>query len=148
MEKPDGFPPPRLFPIEGGEMDYNNILNKWLDKNGVNDKDAESAETKANPADRRRRLLRKESDASLDLHNLTQDEAWQALDTFFRAGKQQGFEKLLVIHGKGNHSGSEAVLKDLTRKYIENCPFAGESGHGPSAAGGSGTTWVLLKEET
>jgi DNA-nicking Smr family endonuclease len=127
-------------------MDFNSILNQWLDKNGVSDKDAGVEATKASPADRRRRLLRKEPDASIDLHNLTRDEAWLALDNFFRAGKQQGFEKLLVIHGKGNHAGSEGVLKDLTRAYIENCPFAGESGYSPAAAGGSGATWVLLKE--
>jgi DNA-nicking Smr family endonuclease len=127
-------------------MDFNNILNEWLDKNGVNDKDAGMEETKTSPADRRRRLLRKEPDASIDLHNLTRDEAWLALDAFFRAGKQQSFEKLLVIHGKGNHADSKGVLKDLTRVYIENCPFAGESGHSPAVAGGSGATWVLLKE--
>jgi DNA-nicking Smr family endonuclease len=129
-------------------MDYNSILNKWLDKNGVSDKDAETGETKTSPADRRRRLLRKEADATLDLHSLTQSEAWQALEEFFQAGKQQGFEKLLIIHGKGNHSENDTVLKDLTRKYIEDCPFAGESGHSPAAAGGSGATWVLLKAES
>jgi DNA-nicking Smr family endonuclease len=129
-------------------MDYNNILNKWLDKNGVSDKDAETGERKANPADRRRRLLRKVADATLDLHSLTQGEAWQALDEFFEAGKAQGFEKLLIIHGKGNHGESDGVLKDLTRKYIEDCPFAGESGHSAAAAGGSGATWVLLKAES
>jgi hypothetical protein len=31
------------------------------------------------------------------------------------------------------------------RKYIEKCPFAGESGHEKAANGGTGATWVLLK---
>jgi DNA-nicking Smr family endonuclease len=128
-------------------MDFGNIMDAWLEKNGAPDKDAEIGEKGPSSQDRRRRLLRKEPDASLDLHNMTQDEAWLALDTFFRAGQQQGFEKLLVIHGKGNHPGSEGILRDLTRKYIEDCPFAGESGHGSSAEGGSGATWVLLKPQ-
>jgi DNA-nicking Smr family endonuclease len=128
-------------------MDFGNIKDAWLEKNGIPDKDAEIGEKQPSSQDRRRRLLRKEPDATIDLHAMTQEEAWIALDTFFLAGQQQGFEKLLVIHGKGNHPGSEGVLKDLTRKFIENCPFAGESGHGSAAEGGSGATWVLLKPQ-
>jgi DNA-nicking Smr family endonuclease len=58
----------------------------------------------------------------------------------------QGFEKLLIVHGKGNHSGSDAVLPRLVRTFIEKCPFAGESGYGSASAGGTGVTWVLLKD--
>jgi DNA-nicking Smr family endonuclease len=115
--------------------------------NGIYDKDAETETTRAgNAGTRRRRLLAKAADASIDLHSLTRDEAWTALDTFFEDGRRRGFEKLLVVHGKGNHSSGEIVLKETVRRFIENCPFAGESGHGGAAMGGSGTTWVLLKE--
>jgi DNA-nicking Smr family endonuclease len=122
-------------------------LTAWLRTNGIYDKDAETAAAKINNAGaRRRRLLAKAADATLDLHSLTRDEAWAALDTFFEDGRRRGFEKLLVIHGKGNHSPGEVVLKEMVRSFIENCPFAGESGHGGAAMGGSGATWVLLKE--
>jgi DNA-nicking Smr family endonuclease len=50
----------------------------------------------------------------------------------------------MIIHGKGNHSRGEAVLGRTVREFIEHCPFAGESGHGRE--GGTGTTWVLLKQ--
>jgi DNA-nicking Smr family endonuclease len=68
------------------------------------------------------------------------------MDGFFRSGRQQGFDKLLIIHGKGNHSEGESVLKRTVREFIERCSFAGTSGHGDAASGGNGATWVLLKQ--
>ncbi|MDR2185285.1 MAG: Smr/MutS family protein [Treponema sp.] len=97
-------------------------------------------------AERRRRLLKKKPDAVLDLHNLTRDEAWTVMDGFFRNARNQRLEKLLIIHGKGNHSEGEAVLKRTSREFIERCPFAGESGHSGVQDGGTGSTWVFLKE--
>jgi DNA-nicking Smr family endonuclease len=121
-------------------------LTAWVRVHGTYDKDAESAGTNVSAAERRRRLLNKKPDATLDLHGLTRDEAWIAMDGFFRSGRQQGFDKLLVIHGKGNHSEGESVLKRTVRDFIERCSFAGASGHGDAALGGNGATWVLLKQ--
>ena len=56
-----------------------------------------------------------------------------------------GAEKVLVVHGKGNHSEGESVLKRTTREFVERCPFAGESGQAEVRLGGSGATWVALK---
>ncbi|MDR0637050.1 MAG: Smr/MutS family protein [Treponema sp.] len=125
-------------------------ITAWLRIYGVYDKDADAEatamhETGSDAGKRRRRLLQKEPDAMIDLHGLTQSEAWNALDSFFENSRQQGFEKLCIIHGKGNHSDGNAVLKQLARRFIECCPFAGESGHGNAASGGSGATWVILK---
>ncbi|MDR1324862.1 MAG: Smr/MutS family protein [Treponema sp.] len=125
-------------------------LTAWLRIHGVYDKDADAEaiathETGADASKRRRRLLQKEPDAVIDLHGLTQAEAWNALDSFFGNGRRQGFEKLCIVHGKGNHSDGNAVLKQLTRRFIEHCPFAGESGPANAASGGSGVTWVILK---
>ncbi|MDR2134570.1 MAG: Smr/MutS family protein [Treponema sp.] len=130
-------------------------LEKWLRVNGVYDKDAEEngpgrdaagSGSGERPGQKRRRLLAKKPDAVIDVHGLTGDEAWDALERFFTDAKHRSLEKLLVIHGKGNHSGGEAVLKRRVREFIERCPFAGESGHGNAAEGGSGVTWVLLKQ--
>jgi DNA-nicking Smr family endonuclease len=122
-------------------------LTAWLRINGIPDKDAEIAEAAVSPSKRRRRLRAKKADAVLDLHGLTRDEAWIALEDFFRLGQQQELEKLLIIHGKGIHSDKDAVLKRTVRDFIERCPFAGESGQGEAADGGSGATWVLLKAD-
>ena len=126
-------------------MDFGDILNKW-EKNAVYDKDAEEGEKTVNAHENRRRLRNKRPDAEIDIHGFTRDEAWQALETFFYESKANGCEKILVIHGKGNHSTGESVLKRTVLEFIEHCPIAGESGRGKAAAGGEGATWVLLKE--
>ena len=126
-------------------MDFADILDEWDRRTaGVYiKKDEEKHEDKK--AKERSRLLSKKPDAVIDLHGLTQDEAWEALDRFFKQSRSMGFEKILVIHGKGNHSQSEGILKEATRKFIELCKFAGTSGHSARSNGGSGATWVLLK---
>ncbi|MDR1985661.1 MAG: Smr/MutS family protein [Treponema sp.] len=122
-------------------------LTAWLQAHEVYDKDAILDAVSERPWERRRRLLHTRADAVIDLHGLNRDEAWKALDLFFLNSKRQGFEKLLIVHGKGNHSGSASVLKQLVQTFIKTCPFAGESGHGHAAAGGTGVTWVLLKNQ-
>ncbi|MBQ1862064.1 MAG: Smr/MutS family protein [Clostridia bacterium] len=55
--------------------------------------------------------------------------------------------KILVIHGKGNHTkGTDPVLGELVRKFIQSNPYCGMSGHPKSREdGGSGATWIILK---
>ena len=126
-------------------MNFGDILNKWEKNNGIYDKDREAEKTYISPQERRNRLKSKKQDAELDIHGLNREEAWQALQTFFGASKEKGLEKLLIIHGKGNHSKGEAVLKRTVMEFIEHCPFAGESGRGKAVTGGEGVTWVILK---
>ena len=126
-------------------MNFEEILTKWEKNNGIYDKDTEAGKEQSSPQKRRNRLKNKKPDAQLDIHGLTRDEAWKALEIFFNDSKNNGLEKILIIHGKGNHSTGEAVLKRIVMDFIEHCPFAGESGRGKAAAGGEGATWVLLK---
>ena len=149
-------------------MDFGTILDKWEKQtpdNFIFDKDAavltEGTDNRLDgqgkaSGERRSRLLRKKPDAYIDLHGLTQDEAWGRLEAFFDESHNKGFEKVQIIHGKGSHAisgisgpviASEAVLRDLSRRFIENCSFAGESGHCPAREGGSGATWVILKSK-
>jgi DNA-nicking Smr family endonuclease len=120
-------------------------LIRWLNTNGVYDKDAEEGDLYLSPAEKRRRLLARKPDADIDVHGLSQDVAWASLENFFAHAKNRGYLKVSVIHGKGNHSAGEAVLKRTVRQFIEGCPFAGESGHRDSRSGGNGATWVVLK---
>ena len=122
-----------------------NPIDVWLRSNGVFDKDAEEIHPQLNAQERRRRLKNKRPDAELDIHGLTRDEAWLSLEEFFADSKRKGYEKVLIIHGKGNHSASGSILKSVVMDFIERCPIAGESGKGKAAAGGEGATWVLLK---
>jgi DNA-nicking Smr family endonuclease len=121
-----------------------NPIDQWLRINGVYDKDAEMEDAGRSGAEQRRLLREKRPDAVIDIHGLTRDEAWDALERFVGESRGRGLQKLLIIHGKGNHSRGEAVLKRSVREFIERCPFAGDSGH--EKTGGSGATWVLLKD--
>jgi DNA-nicking Smr family endonuclease len=122
----------------------NNTMDAWLNENEVYDKDADEKKTIA-PNRNKKRLLRVEPDSVIDIHGNTSEQAWLLLDNLFTTAKNSGFKKLRIIHGKGNHSQGEAVLNELVRKFIEKCPFAGESGYEKAANGGSGATWVFIK---
>jgi len=137
-------------------VNFGDILSKWEKKTAGEDiKDAAFGREESGPSlpgERRSRLLRKKPDDFIDLHGLNRDEAWTALDVFFEKSRSNGNEKVLIIHGKGNHQAGEdlrqgdGALKDLARRFIEACPFAGESGYSSAKEGGSGATWVILKQ--
>jgi DNA-nicking Smr family endonuclease len=126
-------------------MNFGDIFDKWEKTNEIHDKDMEAGNRPFTSQERRSRLKNKKPDAELDIHGLSRDAAWKALEIFFNDSKRNGLEKILIIHGKGNHSAGEAVLKRIVMEFIEHCPFAGESGRGKAVTGGEGATWVLLK---
>jgi DNA-nicking Smr family endonuclease len=121
-----------------------NAMYEWLQNNKIYDKDANMTETLRH-GENRRRLLNSKPDAILDIHGLSEKGAWLSLEQFFSEAKDNGYEKLRIIHGKGNRSQGEPVLLHTVRKYIEKCQFAGESGYEKAVNGGTGATWVLLK---
>jgi DNA-nicking Smr family endonuclease len=136
-------------------MNFGDILDKWEKQRpsggdspdgDIQAKDTEERIKQTGAQEKRRRLRNKKPDAELDIHGQTRDEAWQALETFFNHAREKELEKVLIIHGKGNHSVDEPVLKRVVMDFIERCPFAGESGRGKASTGGEGATWVLLKE--
>jgi DNA-nicking Smr family endonuclease len=135
-------------------MKFEEILKKWESISGESKDqkketdDRDSGSNKSAHGENRRHLLRTNPDDILDIHGYTNDKAWILLDQFFNDAKDKGFEKLRIIHGKGNNSQGEAVLKDTVRKFIEKCPFAGESGFEKAKHGGTGATWVFLKDSS
>jgi DNA-nicking Smr family endonuclease len=120
-------------------------METWLKNNEIIDKDADTQRNFA-PGEKRRRLLNKKPDDVFDIHGLTSEKAWSLLEQFFENAKNNGCEKLRIIHGKGNHTQGEAILGSIVKKFIEQCSYAGESGYENSSNGGTGATWVLLKE--
>lgn len=122
-------------------------MEQWLLNNNLRDKDSDAGETTA-PGEKRRQLHQKKPDDILDIHGLTGEKAWLSLDSFFTNAKDNNYQKLRIIHGKGNHSKGTSTLGLTVRKYIEKCPFAGESGSEKAHNGGSGATWVLLKNQS
>ena len=125
-----------------------NPMELWLRRYGTIDKDklAEEQQERSKLYDRNY-LINMKPEARLDLHGLHQDEAEESLNRFITDCKARGLRKVIIIHGKGIHtSGSDPVLGELVRRFIERDKRCGASGHPKTKAeGGTGATWVLIK---
>ena len=125
-----------------------NPMEMWLRRYGTIDKDKLAEEQQErSKLDDRNYLLNMKPEARLDLHGLHQVEAEDSLNRFITECKAKGLRKVIIIHGKGIHtSGSDPVLGELVRRFIEHDKRCGASGHPKTKAeGGTGATWVLLK---
>jgi len=129
-------------------MDYRRQLEEWLRQHPPQPKEepAEMPDPQQTGPQRRRALRRMEPQERLDLHGLTVEEARRRADEFLRAAQATGLRKVLIIHGKGNHSeGGRAVLKSSIRDYLASHPLTGETGVPDRAQGGEGAVWVILR---
>lgn len=125
-----------------------NPMVVWMNRYGVVDKDKmldEAAERQKQESHTYLREMRHE--AVVDLHGLTTEEAYVKLESFISMCYRDGLRKVLIIHGKGNHSkGSDPVLGNVVRRFIEGDKRLGMSGHPERKDGGSGATWVIIKD--
>lgn len=125
-----------------------NPMEMWLRRYGTIDKDkiAEEQETRSNQYDRNY-LINMKPEARIDLHGLHQDEARERLNYFITDCIHKGLRKIIIVHGKGIHTtGTDPVLGELVRRFIEHDKRCGMSGHPKTKMeGGTGATWVILK---
>jgi len=96
----------------------------------------------------REKMKRRKADLVLDLHGMTAEEARMALNRFIRRSYSTGARKILIIHGKGNHTRGEAVLKPLVRSILELSPYIGDTGTPERRDGGSGATWAVVRQRS
>ncbi len=125
-----------------------NPMELWLRRYGTVDKDKIAEETQERTRQQDREyVLNMKPEAYLDLHGLHQDEARERLDGFITDCKRRGLRKVMIIHGKGIHThGTDPVLGELVRRFIESDKRCGTSGHPKNKAdGGTGATWIILK---
>lgn len=124
-----------------------NPMELWLQRYGTTDKDSEAQEYEERTKMENRSYLREmKPEAKIDLHGLTRDEAWGKLGSFVEDCIRRGLKKILIVHGKGNHShGSDPVLGAMVRTFIEQHKNLGTSGHPNHSMGGTGATWVIIK---
>lgn len=124
-----------------------NPMDYWLRRYGVYDKDSNGSEdsTQTDTLAEKRRLRAMRPQAEIDLHGMTLEEAYSALVTFFEDSVRREYQKILIIHGKGNHSQNGPVLARFVQKFLETNIHAGETGHPKGRDGGTGSTWVILK---
>ena len=124
-----------------------NPMELWLRRYGTVDKDKVIEQYQQNQKLQSHDYIKNMPvDAYLDLHGLTRDEAWPRLEAFTSDCIRRGMKKIMFIHGKGNHSSSnDPVLGELVRLFIEKNKMLGTSGHPNRTQGGSGATWVMIK---
>src|SRR6476469_4683374 len=104
------------------------------------------------PLGRRERLQlsrgRKEIDARLDLHGMTQTGAHRALSGFLQRAHHDGLTFVLVITGKGRSGGESGVLRRQVPEWLSLPEFRGlvvgfeEAGIGH---GGEGALYVRIR---
>lgn len=86
--------------------------------------------------------------AKLDLHGLTREEARREVVRFVRAQRSRGARRVLIIHGKGNHSDSgRGVLADAAIEALTEggaAPAVEAFSTAAPVNGGSGALVVQL----
>lgn len=125
-----------------------NPMEMWLRRYGTIDKDKIAEETEERDREQDRSfLISMKPEARIDLHGLHLDEAEARLNDFITMCVCRGLRKILIIHGKGNHTtGTDPVLGPMVRRFIEHDKRCGMSGHPKTKAeGGTGATWVILR---
>lgn len=143
----EGGKPKRRDHKRGGSADRGDEMERLLElyppsEESIRDRDGDSASKHG--ADSHRRI---KPEAVIDLHGMTASQAWSALDSFMTGAHARGLSKVLIVHGKGNHSGGDPVLKRIVRQYLEQCRFAGRTGEPGRDEGGSGAVWVMLRRD-
>ena len=97
-----------------------------------------------------RRLIRQGAlspQATLDLHQMTRDQALRATAAFLSRSRRDGHQLVRIICGRGLHSRDGAVLPDaldgwLSKDVSEHITLAMPA---PGNDGGEGARYVLLR---
>lgn len=87
-------------------------------------------------------------EARLDLHGLTQAQAYEALLYFIGAAQARGQQYVLIITGRGRSLGSEGVLQRQVPQWLAQAPFRLSIAAAEPAArghGGIGAFYVRLR---
>jgi DNA-nicking Smr family endonuclease len=97
---------------------------------------------------------------SLDLHGKTLDEANQIIENFIRKSYEDKVHKLIIVTGKGLHSGNEKdpyVSKDLgilkysipnfLKNNVELMKLISNISEASIEDGGSGAFYIFLKKK-
>jgi len=96
--------------------------------------------------DKRRASLK--ADATLDLHDMTQDKAHALVVTFIKRAVSHDYRTLLIITGKGRQGGG--VLRTNVPKWLDTPqlrPFILAITYASPKEGGEGALRVLLKRQ-
>jgi DNA-nicking Smr family endonuclease len=87
-------------------------------------------------------------EARVDLHGMTQDEAYALLYAFLSRAHARGARYVLVITGKGSSSGGDGILKRMVPGWLSTPtfrPFVSSHDHAGRGHGGGGALYVRLR---
>ncbi|OYR19674.1 Smr/MutS family protein [Brucella thiophenivorans] len=90
-------------------------------------------------------------EARIDLHGLTQNDAYELLYGFLLSAHARGLKHVMVITGKGRSFGSEGVLKQAVPHWFSTPLFRLLVSAYEDAAhhhGGHGALYVRLRKQT
>lgn len=85
----------------------------------------------------------------VDLHGMTQDEAYSLLFSFLHRAHAGGLRYVLVITGKGSSSGGDGVLRRAVPAWLATPAFrmfVSSHEHAARHHGGSGAIYVRLRK--
>jgi DNA-nicking Smr family endonuclease len=91
----------------------------------------------------RQGLIRPE--ASLDLHGCRQREALRALEDFLGEATRRGLRMIIVVHGQGYRSQTDAVLKPLVQRWLAGQPQVLAWCPAQPRDGAAGASYVYLR---
>jgi len=84
----------------------------------------------------------------VDLHGMTQDEAYSLLHSFLHRAQAGGVRYVLVITGKGSSSGGDGVLRRSVPAWLSTPafrPLVSSHDHAARHHGGAGALYVRLR---
>lgn len=130
---------------KGAKEKMKKLLDRYAPDDAVIDlkqnKGAPSTDVPVHPA-------KLQIEDSIDLHGYTIEEASTRLLAFLRDSHAAGRRKILIIHGKGNHSKNGPGLGPMVRGMLEKCSFTGTFSYAGQKNGGRGATWVVLRQRS
>ena len=133
------------FDLEG---DQETLMEDWLEQ-GPFDPAAKFEGAPPPPPSRAESRGTPDSpDAELDLHGKTLEEALRMVGNFLQTSHRRKLRILLIITGKGHHSGATGpVLREAVFRWLERngAPMIRFLGWAPPRHGGDGAIWVELK---
>ena len=87
-------------------------------------------------------------DRKIDFHGMRADAAQQALARGIESASRAGQSVVLVIHGRGKHSGGMAVLRDALPEWLEANDRVLAFAPAPGTQAAAGSTLVLLRQRS
>lgn len=95
---------------------------------------------------RKLRLGKYPTEAALDLHRKTLQQARQEVFEFIRDSYRFGLRTVMILHGKGERSNPPALLKSYVNKWLPSMPEVMAFHSAAKKDGGAGAMYVLLKK--